>query len=49
MSLQKPRFYRYEVAFPRWLRITPNRYGWRVIGMAVTVGRWAYCIKWANA
>lgn len=44
-----PRIYRYEVsrsvrrAIPR-ARL--NRYGWDVIGVAVVVGRFAYCLKW---
>lgn len=48
MTLHRPCFYRYEVAFPGF-GINPNHYGWRFIGVAVKVGRWAYCVKWANA
>jgi hypothetical protein len=42
-----PTFYRYRVAAPG-LRAKPNRYGWKVIGFAVVVGPYAYCVKWAQ-
>ena len=41
-------FYRYAVANPG-IRIMLNRYGWKVIGVAVVIGRFAYCVKWASA
>jgi hypothetical protein len=44
--------YRYEVSTVvrrRWPRAALNRYGWKVIGVAVVVGRYAYCLKWASA
>lgn len=44
--------YRYEVAHPARHgvpRLVVNRYGWKVIGIAVVVGRYAYCLKWAAA
>lgn len=48
----RPRVYRYRVADPG-LRMMRNRYtgrdGSATIGLAVTVGRYAYCIKWADA
>lgn len=40
--------YRYKVANPG-LRLVLNRYGWKVIGIALVVGRFAYCVKWARA
>jgi hypothetical protein len=47
-----PKFYRYLVAFPG-LRAAWNRYdgqfGSATIGTAVVVGRYAYCVKWADA
>lgn len=51
-----PRFYRYHVA-DRGLRMMKNRYpsgpertkGSAWIGLAVVVGRYAYCVKWAGA
>jgi hypothetical protein len=48
MRVHRPIVYRYEVSRPRHLRLMLNRYGWRVIGAAVVVGRWAYCAKWAK-
>lgn len=42
-----PRAYRYRVAHPG-LRAMRNKYtGYRAIGLAVVVGRYAYCLKWA--
>ncbi|NUQ88155.1 MAG: hypothetical protein HOQ43_06795 [Glycomyces artemisiae] len=47
----RPRFYRYRVADVGF-RIVRNRYAnsrsaaW--IGQAVVIGRYAYCVKWAN-
>lgn len=49
MSLHRMRFYRYEVGCPKAFRVVLNRYSWRVIGLAFVVGRYAYCVKWANA
>lgn len=44
-----PRFYRYRVA-DHGCRVTWNRYAGSVpIGLAVVVGRYAYCLKWAQA
>lgn len=42
-------FYRYEVAFPRRFAVVPNRYPGRAIGVAVVVGRWAYCLRWGSS
>lgn len=46
------RFYRYRVAHSG-LRLTRNRYkgqlGSATIGLALVVGRYAYCVKWADA
>lgn len=47
-AFHRPRFYRYLVARRRF-RITPNRYGGAVIGVALVAGRYAYCVKWADA
>lgn len=44
MKPHRPTFYRYRVAAPG-LRAKPNRYGWKVIGFAVVVGPYAYCVK----
>lgn len=48
----RPRLYRYRVAHPG-LRLARNRYegqyGAATIGLAIVVGRYAYCVKWANA
>lgn len=47
-----PRFYRYQVA-DRGFRMVRNRYksewGTAFIGMALVAGKYAYCVKWANA
>ncbi|MEV0085242.1 hypothetical protein [Saccharopolyspora sp. NPDC050642] len=43
-----PRFYRYQVAEPG-VRFKTNRYPGAWIGVAVVIGRYAYCIKWADA
>jgi hypothetical protein len=47
-----PHAYRYLVAEPG-LRLMRNRYtgrdGSATIGLALTAGRYAYCIKWADA
>lgn len=48
MTFHRPQFYRYLVAFPG-LRAGLNRYGWKVIGVSIVVGRFAYCAKWAWA
>lgn len=47
--LHRPAFYRYEVAYPTRFRARLNHYGWWVIGIAVVVGKYAYCVKWARA
>jgi hypothetical protein len=44
----RPRIYRYQVADPG-LRLAGNRYGHALIGAALVIGRYAYCVKWANA
>jgi hypothetical protein len=44
----RPRLYRYVVADPG-LRVMSNRYGAALIGYALVAGRYAYCIKWADA
>ena len=46
--LHHPRVYRYVVAEPG-LRLVRNRYGTILIGLVLVVGRYAYCIKWADA
>ena len=46
--IHSPRFYRYVVADHR-LRIMGNRYGDALIGFALVAGRYAYCVKWADA
>jgi hypothetical protein len=46
--LHIPRMYRYRVADPG-LRALWNRYPGCVIGAAVVVGHYAYCVKWAAA
>jgi hypothetical protein len=47
-----PTLYRYAVT-DRGFRITRNRYANQfsavTIGLAVVVGRHAYCVKWAHA
>ena len=47
-----PVFYRYRVAEPG-LRIRRNRYSGRdgaaTIGLALVIGAYAYCVKWADA
>jgi len=30
-------------------RLRQNRYGPALIGLALMVGRYAYCVKWADA
>jgi hypothetical protein len=52
MTLHKPTAYRYEVSTVvrrRLPRVGLNRYPGAVIGVAVVVGRFAYCLKWASA
>jgi hypothetical protein len=52
VRFHRPRAYRYEVSTVvqrRTPRATLNRYGWQVIGVALVVGRYAYCLKWAWA
>jgi hypothetical protein len=44
----RPRLYRYLVARPAQ-RFMLNRYPGVVNGAALTVGRYAYCIKWGWA
>jgi hypothetical protein len=51
----RPKFYRYRIADdlsgkPRatWNRYE-NQFSRVTIGLAVIVGRYAYCVKWANA
>ncbi|WAL93956.1 hypothetical protein [Streptomyces sp. Je 1-369] len=48
----RPKFYRYRVA-DRGLRLTRNQYANQfskaTIGLALVVGRHAYCVKWASA
>jgi hypothetical protein len=44
----RPRIYRYVVADPG-LRLGVNRYGTALIGLALVAGRFAYCVKWADA
>lgn len=56
----RPRFYRYRVADPG-IRMMRNVYpstpthpgethvGTAWIGLCLVVGRYAYCVKWANA
>lgn len=46
--LHRPRAYRYLVAEPG-LHLTLNRYPGAVIGVAFVAGRYAYCLKWADA
>ncbi|KAA6220030.1 hypothetical protein [Streptomyces filamentosus] len=50
-ELHRPTLYRYAVADPG-LRLTRNRYGNQfsavTIGLALIVGRHAYCVKWAH-
>jgi hypothetical protein len=48
MRFHRLMFYRYLVGHKGY-RCGLNRYGWSVIGVYVTAGRYAYCIKWANA
>jgi hypothetical protein len=44
-----PKLYRYRVADPARFRPKWNRYPDHApIGFAVTLGRWAYCVKWAH-
>lgn len=51
-KLHRPRFYRYKVADPG-LRAMRNLYhndsSSAFIGVAVVAGRFAYCVKWADA
>jgi hypothetical protein len=44
----RPKVYRYEVAFPG-SRAALNRYDSAVIGVALVIGRYAYCLKWADS
>lgn len=53
----RPRFYRYRVADPG-IRMVRNIYpsspaethvGTAWIGLGLVLGRYAYCVKWANA
>jgi hypothetical protein len=51
----RPKFYRYRIAdeLPGTPRATWNRYenqfSRATIGLAIVVGRYAYCVKWASA
>jgi hypothetical protein len=51
-KFHRPRFYRYKVADPG-ARVTRNLYrngsSSAFIGVAVVAGRYAYCVKWADA
>jgi hypothetical protein len=47
MSGHFPKFYRYKVADPGF-RAMWNRYPGAIIGAALVVGGYAYCVKWAN-
>jgi len=52
MDWHRPRFYRYEVSRViqrRLPRVGLNTYPGAVIGAAVVVGRFAYCVKWGWA
>ena len=44
-----PMFYRYKVASPRKVRLALNRYPGIVIGAAIVIGHYAYCVKWGIA
>ena len=48
LQWHRPQLYRYRAADPGF-RAMWNRYPGVVIGAAVVVGRYAYCIKWAWA
>lgn len=51
-ALQGRWVYRYEVSTVvqrRVPRVMLNRYGLRIIGVALIAGRFAYCLKWAAA
>lgn len=48
MTWHRPRFYRYEVAFPKRLGVVLNSYPGCLVGAALVVGRWAYCVKWSD-
>ena len=47
-----PRFYRYKIADPG-VRVVRNLYrndsSCAFIGLALAAGRYAYCVKWADA
>jgi hypothetical protein len=51
-AFHRPKFYRYRIADPG-LRLRRNRYagqfGAATIGLALAVGKHAYCVKWADA
>ena len=51
-AYHRPRLCRYPVADPGF-RLMRNRYnglhGSATIGLALTAGRYAYCVKWADA
>jgi hypothetical protein len=52
MTFHRPQAYRYEVSEVvqrRIPRVGLNRYPRAIIGVAVVVGRFAYCLKWASA
>jgi hypothetical protein len=47
-KLHRPRFYRYRVA-EAGIGVRWNKYSDHApIGVAVTIGRFAYCVKWAS-
>lgn len=51
-AFHRPKFYRYQVANPGF-RLVRNRYtsthSTAFIGLALVAGRWAWCVKWADA
>lgn len=48
----RPKLYRYRVANPgfraMWNRYE-NQFSRATIGLAVVIGRYAYCVKWADS
>jgi hypothetical protein len=47
MCWERPSVYRYRVAHPS-IRVAWNRYPGALIGVALVVGRYAYCVKWGR-
>ena len=43
-----PKFYRYKVADKRWFHPLLNRYPHHIVGAAIVVGQFAYCVLWAK-